>query len=526
MAATVGAQRRGRGEQDNQPGKPGKPGKQETQGWRRQGSGWSANSRWNFVVLGADVAFFTFALNISSAYVVLPLFVHQLTADNTAVALIVALRALGLYAPQLLVARFVERRRHALPFILRWTVLERVPYLTLALATLLLAQSHPDLLLILFFAMILLALGGGGLTFPAWLDLIARAMPSNWLGRFLGFWQGLGGVLGIGGAALAAFVLAHVAWPLNFALCFLLTFAAMVVSFALLALGREPPRTLADDESESPAPAPQNLVDEAGVRTAAAPERATGARESAGRAGSHGSPNSTSTTSDALPGSLVSESLRPGRMGALWALLREDGGLRRLLVANALGGFATMASALFAVSALKLGGLSNAEVGAEATVLALASTGGYLLWGLLGDALGHKLVLACGAACAGLAALLAIWAQGVVPYALIFLLMGLNLSATFIAGLTFIAEFGPAAKRPTYSALSSVAFAPFAVGTPLLAGWLADRWGYQPVFILSALAGALTAFCFITWVPDPRKRARRVAQTGQSAIMPTGADAE
>src|SRR6185437_12335610 len=216
-------------------------------GRRNAGGNWPTNARWNFVVLGADVAFFTFALNIASAYVVLPLFVHQLTADNTAVALISALRALGLYAPQLLVAPLVERRRHALPLILRLTILERVPYLALAVATVLFAQSNPNVLLVFFFVMILLALGGGGLTFPAWLDLIARAMPKNWLGRFLGFWQGLGGILGIGGAAVAAFVLAHVKWPLNFALCFLLTFAAMAVSFVLLALGREPPRTLVSD---------------------------------------------------------------------------------------------------------------------------------------------------------------------------------------------------------------------------------------------------------------------------------------
>lgn len=488
MAATVKAQQRG----------PGRRGRQ------RSGSSWPANARWNFVVLGADVAFFTFALNISSAYVVLPLFVHQLTSDNSAVALIMALRALGLYAPQLLVAQLVERRRHTLPFILRWTVLERVPYLALALATVVFARSNPGLLLAIFFVMILLALAGGGLTFPAWLDLIARAMPKNWLGRFLGFWQGLGGFLGIGGAALAAFVLAHVDWPFNFALCFLLTFVAMVVSFVLLMLGREPPRTLVG-EDEPPDKLPAADMDGArtdGVRVEPA--------EPAEPPDSPGTP-------------IAQPESRPGQMGALWALLREDRGLRRLLVTNALSGFATMAAALFAVSALKLGGLSNAEAGAEAPVLALASTGGYFLWGALGDARGHKLVLACGAACAGLAALLAIWAQGVVPYGLIFLLMGLNLSATFLAGLTFIAEFGPEVKRPTYSALSSVAFAPFAVGTPLLAGWLADLWGYQPVFILSALAGALTALCFVFWVPDPRKRARRGAQT---AILLAGPDAE
>ncbi len=498
MVTTVEAQQRGNGRRGRQ-------------GRQRADGRWPANARWNFIVLGADVAFFTFALNIASAYVVLPLFVHQLTADNTAVALISALRALGLYAPQLIVAPLVERRRHALPLILRLTILERVPYLALAIATVLFAQSNPNVLLVFFFVMILLALGGGGLTFPAWLDLIARAMPKNWLGRFLGFWQGLGGILGIGGAAVAAFVLAHVKWPFNFALCFLLTFAAMAVSFVLLALGREPPRTLVGEDASNALDLPTASV---------TPSNIARASEEPARS------RPLDATADApIPAETSSRSSRPARMGALWTLLREDGNLRRLLITNALGGFATMAAALFAVSALNLGGLSNAEAGAEATVLALASTGGYFLWGPLGDALGHKLVLACAAACAGLAALMAVWAHGVVPYAVVFLLMGLNLSATFIAGLTFIAEFGPEVKRPTYSALSSVAFAPFAVGTPLLAGWLADQWGYQPVFVISTLAGALTTLCFIFWVPDPRKRARQTAQTA-TVVAPVGADAD
>lgn len=447
---------------------------------RREGSpggGWTGNARWNFLTLGSDIAFFTLGLNISSAYVILPLFVHQLTPDNTAVALITAVRALGQYAPQLLVAPLVERRRHALPFILRWTVLERVPYLVLALATLLFARSNPALLLVLFFAMIFLALAGGGLCFPAWLDLIARAMPRKWLGRFLGFWQGVGGFAGIGGAALAAFILAHLRWPLNFALCFVLTFATLVISFVLLSLGREPPRTL---QSELDLP-PEEVPIEAVARAEAVREEPVG------------------TPVGVLRGQLEAQ------LREIWALVRSDHGLRRLLISNALGGFATMAFALFAVSALRLGGLSAAEAGAEATVLALASTGGNFLWGALGDARGHKTVLALGAACAGLAAVLAIWAHGVVPYALVFLLMGLNLAATSLASLTFIAEFGPEVKRPTYSALASVAYAPFAVGTPLLAGWLADGWGYRPVFVLSALAGLVTALCYVYWVPNPHK---------------------
>jgi hypothetical protein len=106
-----------------------------------------AHMWWNFTVLGADIAFFMLGLSISSSYTLLPLFAAQLGASNVVVALIPAVRALGLYGPPLLVASLVERRRHALPYILVMTVLERVPYLVLAAATLLLARGHNATLL-------------------------------------------------------------------------------------------------------------------------------------------------------------------------------------------------------------------------------------------------------------------------------------------------------------------------------------------------------------------------------------------
>lgn len=427
------------------------------------GAARSAHTRWNFTVLGADIAFFSFGLSVSSAYTVLPLFVNHLTSNNEAVALIPAVRAFGLYVPPLFVASWVERRRNALPFILRATILERVPYLLLAIGAIWLAQGNPALLLGLFLFMIFLALLGSGLTYPAWLDLIARTIPSNWLGRFFGFWSGLGGLLGIGGAAIAAALLANFAFPLNFALCFLLTFASFVVSFVLLALGREPPREV--------------------------------------------SKNASAERAETWP-----DGIR-GEAKAIVDVLREDRGLLRLIGSNGLAGIATMAGALFAVAALNRGGLTDAEVGIENTVLFIAMTGGNFLWGAIGDAVGHRAILYWGSACAGLAAIVGIVAHGFWPYAVVFLLLGLTLSATQLATFTFITEFGPAAKRPTYIALAAVAYAPFAVGAPVVAGFLADAWGYVPVFAISAIFGLAAAAAFRFWVPDPG-RGKREERSG------------
>jgi MFS family permease len=428
--------------------------------------------RWNFTMFGADIAFFSLGLSISSAYTVLPLFVAHLTSNNVAIALIPAIRALGLYGPQLLVAPLVERLRHALPFILFVTIFERVPYLVLAFGAAWLAGRSDSALLALFFALIFLALLGSGVTYPAWLDMISRSIPRTWLGRFMGFWWGAGGVMGIGGAAIAAALLARVAWPLNFALCFGLTFAAMVISFVLLALGREPARML------------RNTV--AASSEAAAPRLGRQARELA------------------------------ELMGTDWAL-------RRLLIANGLVGIATMAGALYAVSALRVGGLSDAEVGVESTLLFIAMTAGAFLWGAIGDRFGHRAVLIGGVACAALAALLALGAHGFIAYAGVFLALGLNLSGVQLAGFTLITDFGPVERRPTYVALASVAYAPFVIGAPILGGFLANAWGYAPVFLLTAVAALAAALTLRFWVPDPRGKTARAVTVAAAMSSKTRA---
>ena len=197
---------------------------------------------------------------------------------------------------------------------------------------------------------------------------------------------------------------------------------------------------------------------------------------------------------------------RLGRQGReVVALVRGDVALRRLLVGNALVGVSTMAAALYAASAVRLGGLTDADVGVESTILFVAMTAGNFAWGWVGDRAGHRAVLVGGATCAALAALLGLAASGFVAYAAVFLLLGLSLSGVQLAGFTLITEFGPEERRPTYVALASVGYAPFAIGAPLVGGAIANAWGYPPVFVLTAVAGLAGAALIQFWVPDPRR---------------------
>lgn len=418
--------------------------------------------RWNFTAMGLDYSLFLLALSFASLYGVLPLFVQHLSGSNLALAALPALRAAGLL-PSLLVAGLTERLPRKKPFVVGWTIVERLPYLVLAVATPALAATRPTALLWLCFAMLALTTLAGGIAMPAWLDLLSRMLPADWRGRFFGHWAAFGGVLGIAGSAGAAALLQRFDWALGIALCFACAFASLTVSFLCILLGREP--------------AP---------KAPAGPEHP---RIAAWRR---------------------------------WpALLRGDRNLQWYLAALGLLTSAGAAAAFYIVDAKRALGLTDAAASRYAVILLAATTLGNVVWGYVGDRAGHKRVVLGGALCTGLAALLALAAHdpqwGALGYGAVFLLLGLGSSGLQQASYTFIVDLAPGDLRPTYIGLANMVQAPFAFGAPLLAALLADRGGYRPVFALAA-ALALSGMLLVgRAIRDPRTHPGYRPRSAESA---------
>jgi len=410
--------------------------------------------RWNFVVLGVDIALFALALTFASTYGVLPLFVHHLSASNVALGLIPAVVAFGSFLPPILVAPALQRRPRRKPFILAWTVVERLPFLALALLTPALALAHPTLLLGLFFALFTVSTVAGGGSVAAWLDFVAQVMPDDWRGRFFGLWTALGTLLGLAGGVATAALLRARDWPTGFALCFGGAFVCMVVSYAFLASAREgrPP---------------------------------------------------------------VPEGRRPAlRWHAYTALVRRDRNFAAYLAANGLVTLAGLALAFYVVDAKRALGLTDAGAGLYVVVLIGGTLAGNVLWGYVGDHAGHKRLVEGGGLCTGLAAGAALAshlgggsALNILAYGLAFALVGLGTSAVQLAGNTFVLDFGTEEERPVYIGLAALAQLPFACGGPVLGGALADRLGYGALFLLSLVLGLAGAAAVRHYVRDPRRLA-------------------
>lgn len=405
------------------------------------------NLRWNVASLGADFGLFLTGLSFASQSTILPAFAAHLGAPNVVIGAIPALMTLGWLLPSLFAAGHTESLARKLPFIMRWTLWERVPYLALAGVAFLLADRAPDLALGLLLLLLLLATGIGGLLMPAWLDLVGRVIPLGIRGRFFAGATVLGNVGGLLGSLGTAWVLGTVAPPRSYGLCFLAASLALALSYLALGQVREPP---------GPPPAP------------AVPLRAYLRR---------------------IPD-----------------VLRRDPNLVWFLVARWAGVLGAAGAGFFTVHALRAHHASDWHVGLFTAALLAGQIAGGLVLGWLADRVGHKPGLVAGAGAMAVAELLAVTAPSLALYLAVFVLAGVNHAALHVSGHSILLEFAPApAERPTYVGLASTGIAPVAFLSPLVAGAAADRAGLIVVFVAAgAVALAATALMLFR-VRDPRR---------------------
>jgi MFS family permease len=406
--------------------------------------------RRNVLALGGDFALYMVGLAFASQATILPAFAASLGAPNVVIGAIPAVTTLGWLLPSLFVAGHTETLGRKLPFVLRYTVWERAPYLALALTAFLVAERAPMLALGLVLVVLLAVTGVSGALLPAWMDIVGHAIPVMLRGRFFAVWSIVACLGGLGASFATASILAAIPPPANFGICFVAASLCMALSYVVLTLVREPP-----------AAAPP---------AASVPLRAYLAR---------------------IPG-----------------LLRRDGNMAWFLAARACAVIGVMGSAFFTVYALRVLGAPAWRAGVFTTMLLIGQVAGNLVFGWLADRSGHRLVLAAGSAAMGGASLVALAAPSVDLLLFAFFLDGVYDAALAVSGLNILLELAPTAgERPTYIGLGRTGVAPIAFAAPLLAGLLADAAGFACVFAVSAVFSLIALALLVARVRDPRRAA-------------------
>ncbi len=404
------------------------------------------HAHYNVVALSIDFGLFLVGLSFASQSTILPAFAAHLGASNLVIGAIPALMTLGWNLPSLFAAGYTESLARKLPFVLRYTIWERLPFLGLAAVAFFLSRPAPGLSLALMLGMLLLITSAGGVLMPAWMDIVARTVPVSRRGRFFAVSSLLGGAGGLLGSVFTAWVLVRMPAPDGYAVCFLMAGLCMGLSYAALSRVREP--------------------------RAAAVEVAP---------------------------PLGAYLRRVGR------LLREDRNLGWFLLSRALIYVGMMASGFYTVYALRHYAAADWAVGVFTTALLAGQMIGNVVLGALADRAGHLVPLNIGAGALLLANVGALLAPSLELFIVVFVLQGVHLAAVNVSGLTVLLEFAPSpAARPTYVGLGTTLLTPVAFGAPLVAGFMADALGFPAVFVLAALGSLAGLGLLLGRVREPR----------------------
>jgi MFS family permease len=412
------------------------------------------NLRWNYVAISCDWVLFVFALSLISSTTVMPAFAQRLGASNLVLGAIPAVFSLGFYLPGIFAAGHIEQLPRKLPFLLRFTLLERVPPLVVALAALAFARTQPFLVLVVLLLGVGSMASASGALWPGWMELVAKVIPLRLRGRMFAIGSGLGALLGLLATVVVGYFLESFPFPLNYSLCFAAAFVAAMTSFGVVATTRE-----------YPLPSGKPAV---GLGT---------------------------------------------YLRALPSVLRRDSAFAWFLVVRGALNAGALANGFFTPSALRDYHAAEWQIAAFTSFLLLGQTVGNLLLGYVGDRRGHKLVLGASVVAQILANLVSLGASSVGAFYLVFALVGASTGAASIAGNNLPLEYADPADRPTYVAMATAVLTPLVVLAPLLGGAIADQLGYRPVFALATILSLVSLVAYAR-LRDPRQNRARWPRCG------------
>lgn len=400
--------------------------------------------RRNFVIGVLDGGFFGLGLGLASFVSVVPLFIDSLTDSAVLIGLISATHLVGWQLPQILTANRVSRLWRYKPMVLLMTLNERVPFLLLALVAWQVERLGNGLALALAFILLTWRGLGGGLTGTAWQSMIAKIIPTHRRGTFYGTQSAVGSLLASGGAVVAGAILHRLDSPQDFALCFLLAFGAVSISYSFLA-----------------------QIDE-----------------------------------QSLPPQTEAQSSTAFWQG-IRQIIRTDANYRLYLVGRILAQVGWMASTFFTIYAVRTHDMNEATAGVMTSLLLIVQMMAAPVLGWVGDRWGHRELLGFGALSMMTASLLAMSAPSLDWFYLVFALTGFSNVTLWGVALAITVQFGTEVQRPAYIGLTNSTIGLATLVAPMVGGLLADLAGYEATFALAATGAAMSAFVMHFLMVDP-----------------------
>jgi MFS family permease len=382
-----------------------------------------------------------------SAPTFVPAYIFQLSGSDVAVGLALGAQSLGGALSSILGATLIEHRKRVLPMgmLVGWGM--RGGILGLALSGFFLPDRWALIFACFFLALFGLFNGIQGVIFNY---LMAKVIPLRLRGRLSGLRNFVAGLTASAVAYLGGeYFVGHNVWGNGYATTFLTAFGLTSIGLTMLMLVREPE-----------------------------------------------------------PPEVRARGRFWGRVREIPALFASDRALSAFYQASALAALGGLAVPFYVLYAGQSIALSGANLGVLSTAMLLSQTGTNLLWGVLADRAGSRIVFVLSVGLWALSTLLLMSVHSLLGLAIIFAGLGAGQGGFQNASQILVLEFGGRADLPMRIAvLNAVTSLMGAIG-PLAGGLMAQHLSYESVFWFSVIVQAAAVATMLLRVDEPRRRVR------------------
>lgn len=387
-------------------------------------------------------AFLAMGISLTQPTTIISAFIADLTGSTVWVGGLSTVLTIAGALPQIFVARWIEPRPRKMPYLMTAIYLRVISWGVLAWLIYSIGDQQPLTLAWILVGMLAIFYAGGGLGNIPYTDIIGKIIPAERRGAFFGGMGALAGPLSVGAAFFARHIMAHVAYPNNYALLFGLAAGGLgIASLGFWAM-REPLTSV--------------------------PER----------------------------------SLQPWH--EYWQqLLTAARQMKTLITAQLLTGFSLMALPFYVVFAREQLDAPSEAIGWFLLAQVLGNLLFNLIWARLVDRAGSRWMLFFCAIISTLTPLLAIILASFGWLALtpIFFLAGASLAGRIVGFQSALLEVAPATERATYAGLNAVLLLPIAF-LSLGAGLFLRHWSYTALFLFTALFVGVGIVVIYRWASE------------------------
>ncbi len=404
-----------------------------------------------FILGVANGVLFNLAEALIGGTTVLPTFISNVTSSKVLVGLSGTMGNAGWFMPQLLVANLIEHLKRKKPIYV-WAGLVRIVAIWgIAILVASLARSSIAYFVTIFFilySIYCLAAGVAGIPF---MDIVAKSVRSENRGTFFGARLFFGGIASALAGIYVRNILTVKPFPENFALLFITAAGVVTAAIVVFSLVSEPEVTV--------------------------PERR-------------------------MP---FKQFLLRGPF-----LLKNVKSYRMLLVVRVLLGVWGMALPFYVIYARELMGLQAGAVGIFLSIQMVGAILSNILWGLLSDRIGNKIVLVLVSAVALISPILTFLIAFCPPlhttrcFGFIFFFLGFALSGIRLGYTNYMLDVSPETERPTYLGFMNTFLAPVLLLSSL-GGLIIEKTSYEVLFSIVIIA-AVAALVFSLQLEEPRSR--------------------